>query len=457
VTGDRVLFLDGHGGPTDGSTPYGVSTLTPVSAAKERADQNLSADLKAGRLLRAVEVFGRKNNNTDEFTFEKEYSITSKFIDFWWGNFAPQSFVYNSACSGASPAAGKFITAVKNKGASVYAGWSRPSRGEEGAKFVFDRLLGGNHVYPESDGYQTRPFDYGSVSEDAQLHGVGKNVLDQSVLVFQGLSDSSTESFRTLAPSVAFISVNEDANEFLISGDFGKEQGSVFLAGQEVQVKSWSADKITCNLPQPAAGGVGEVFVRVHFHKSNSAYISEWKGAFTHTVTGPGSLKQTDTYNVTLRGDVRKYRLVIHQPPKFLGAVVSATQDSTQTYACSGSGTIGDLHQTWSGSGTLPSLILTPFRSGFIVGGTFHPDDFLLSLSFSPAPGGFRISTDDAGVVSNEPLLDVQIPGNVNVFSLYADYSIIAETVSYSDGTFAHTLSWDDIKIQFVAPPDSPR
>ena len=33
------------------------------------------------------------------------------------------------------------------------------------------------------------------------------------------------------APSVAFMTVDEDANEFLISGDFGKEQGSVFLGG----------------------------------------------------------------------------------------------------------------------------------------------------------------------------------------------------------------------------------
>jgi hypothetical protein len=98
-----------------------------------------------------------------------------------------------------------------------------------------------------------------------------------------------------------------------------------------------------------------------------------------------------------------------------------------------------------------------PFRSGFIVGGTFHPDDSLLSLSFNPAPGGFRIVTDDDGVVGNAPLLDVQLPGNVNVFSLYGDYSIIGATVSYSDGTFSHTLSWDDIKIQFGAPPDSPR
>src|SRR5262249_12562871 len=155
-------------------------------------------------------------------------------------------------------------------------------------------------------------------------------------------SDSSTDGFRTLAPSTTFVTVDEDANEFLLAGDFGGEQGSVFVGGQEVEVKSWSADKITCNLPQSGAGSAGEVVVRQHFHKSNSVYISEWKGAFTHTVSGPGSLKQTDTYNVTLRADVRKYRLVIHQPPKFYGAIVDATQDSTQTYACSGTGRIGD-------------------------------------------------------------------------------------------------------------------
>jgi hypothetical protein len=455
VTGDRVLFLDGHGGPTDGSSPYGLSTLTAVSAAKERSDTDLAADLKAGRVYRAVEMYGRTTNN--HYTFVNEYSITSKFIDFWWGNFAPKSFVYNSACSGASTAAGAFITAMKNKGLSVYAGWSRPSRGEEGAKFVFDRLLGGNHVYPEADGYQTRPFDYGSVSEDAQLHGVGKNLLDRSVLFIEGLSDSSTESFRTLAPSIESMSVDEDTNELFMDGDFGGEQGSVFVGGQEVDVKSWAADKIICNLPQTGTQSAGEVFVRTHFHKSNSAYISKWKAAFTHTVTGPGSLKQVDTYNVTLRADVRKYRIEIHKPPQFYGAIVDATQDSTQDYACSGAGTIGDLHQTWSGSGSLPRLISTPFRSGFTVGGSFEASTGLLDLSFNPAPGGFRIVTDDAGVVSGAGLFFVQVPGNVEFFSLTGDYSIIGATSTYSDGTFTHTLDWDNIQIQFAAPPDSPR
>jgi hypothetical protein len=80
-----------------------------VSAAKERADKVLADDLKAGRLYRAVELFAK---NDTKSTMVKEYSITSKFIDFWWGNFAPQSFVFNSACSGASAAAGKFITAI---------------------------------------------------------------------------------------------------------------------------------------------------------------------------------------------------------------------------------------------------------------------------------------------------------------------------------------------------------
>src|SRR5262249_892854 len=152
----------------------------------------------------------------------------------------------------------------------------------------------------------------------------------------------------------------------------GAEQGSVFVGGQEVDVKSWAADKIVCNLPQTGDQSAGEVFVRTHFHKSNSAYISKWKGAFTHTVPAPASLKQLDTYNVTLRADVRKYRIEIHKPPKFYGAIVDATQNSTQDYACSGTGKIGDLNQTWSGSGTLPRLISTPFRSGFTVGGSFE-------------------------------------------------------------------------------------
>jgi hypothetical protein len=289
---------------------------------------------------------------------------------------------------------------------------------------------------------------------------VGTNSEYLSKLVFRpltDLSDPNQESFEELAPSIAYMRVDEIQNQLKIEGLFDKDQGHVFVGGQEINVKSWNSLSITCDLPTSGDGSAGEVIVRQNEHHSNSAYISEWKGAFTHTAAGPGSLKQVDTYNVTLRGDVRKYRIEIHKPPKFYGANVDATQDSTQDYACTGTGTIGDLHQTWSGSGSLPRLISTPFRSGFTVGGSFEADTGLLDLSFNPAPGGFRIVTDDAGVVGNQALLFVQLPGNVNFFSLYGDYSIIGATVTYSDGTFTHTLDWDDIKIQFAAPPDSPR
>ncbi len=472
VGGDGVLFLGAHGGLKNRKFTVTTAELESLDLEKENSSGTGSYDddLKTGRLVYATALWGYSQDGKE--IEETTYGITADFIRKYWHDFAPNSFVFIDACSSVSPEASDFRNAIKEKGASVYAGWTAPSGlGFPAARFVFDRLLGANKVYPESDGFKQRPFDYASVAQDLTLHGLGTDLKYGGQFQFIPLGNGD---FQTLAPSIREMQVSSFSNTLVIFGIFGDDPGAasraVFVGGQACPVSEneWNPDTIVCNLPKSGAGSAGEVIVTVRQQKSNTAYLSQWQGTFTHTVKREGTLKYTATYHVTFQADIRKVRYEIHKPPTFspsgfdVPRVVTATEDSTLGYECSGTYTVGDSTETWSGSGTVPRVILNPLRLGFLVaGGLKSTTDLWLFFSSGSKGRMVTITNDKGSNTTNESLFDVVVApsdGDSNVnFSLDSNGNIVGNSLTYKNGDGTIKLVWSDIQIQYPPSPASPR
>jgi len=445
--------------------PFTVSTLSFIT---KESDKTYDADLKAGRLVHVAGLYDRNSDGKD--VDAKVYGITPGFIRYYWRQFPADSFVFVNSCSSTSAGAADFISAIKSKQASVYAGWSKPSGwGFETSEFVFDRLLGGNHVYPESDGFKQRPFDYNSVASDFPNHRVGKDPETGADLEFVKLTDSPATGFQTLAPSIEEMDVDELTDTVEIVGIFGDDPGPgnrvISIGGQEVNVEpgGWQRQNIYCDLPKSGPGSAGEVIVKVYQHKSNTAYLSEWQGTFTHTVMGNGTLKQTTAYNVHFRGDIRDVRYTIHEPPRIAHLRgMLAMADSTLDYESSGLYAVSsDTVESWSGGpGQLQSLALSPSISGFFnVTGTIT-NSTGLALTFEVTADDKRIVTvtGPSGVTtSKENLLVPAVPTADITVSLDTKGNIVANTLTGRDSEGAHTLTWNLITNKYPPDPNSPR
>jgi hypothetical protein len=70
---------------------------------------------------------------------------------------------------------------------------------------------------------------------------------------------------------------------------------------------------------------------------SNEAALTQWQSPWNFTVTGPGTIKQSSTFNIGFRADIRKRRLAIHvdpiEPPSIALNLISTSSGS---YICSG-------------------------------------------------------------------------------------------------------------------------
>jgi hypothetical protein len=478
VGGDGVLYFRGHGGTAKGTEPYALSTVTEVS---EALDKTYDADLKPINVngqdrVRLRYMLTRYDlNGTGDDSKKLTYGFTSQFVRDYWGNFSANSFIFIDACESSAAEASGFQSAISEKKGSVYAGWNsevHQSMQFNTAEFVFDRLLGGNHVYPESDGYKIRPFNFSSVAQDFVSHGVGTDPTGAQLTFVPLTVSSTTEGFQALAPSIEDMAMDEQTGVLVINGEFGEDPGensrAVYVGGMQAHCQ-WSSGLISCDLPSSGAGSAGEVIVTVRQQKSNTAYLSLWQGTFTHTVLENNTLKEVDTYNLTLRADTRKVRFEIHKPPTFYRfgiespRIVMATDTSLMGYECSGTFTAGDCTTIWSGSGTVPRIQTNPLKQGFEVAGGLY-DNGVLLLSFSPLSKGRIVDT----VCQNSPpshdnldLFSVVVGpadgGSNPIFSLDASGNIKGNKLTFTDGIDAHTFQWGLISIQFPPSPDSPR
>lgn len=482
---DGVFYYTGHAGTSKGTQPYAISTTTPVTPAMDRAlvddldplPDTLGGELPPPRLRYMTAI---DDISAGKLKAAKHYAITAQFIRHYWKPFSPNSFVYIDACRSTSVAAISFMAAIKEKNASVYAGWTNSVGGVvsvETAKFVFDRLLGANKVYPESDGFKQRPFDYQSVKQDLTHHKFGTLPLgtDPDTGAQLEFREMLNGNFRLLAPSIAQMRVDEETGELIITGIFGDDPGSsndgkVTVNGQNIGYTVWQDNLIKCNLPVSGPGSSGDVIVSVRNHKSNVAQLTEWQGQFIYTFE-ENPWKQTMTYNVRFRADIREWRPQIHQAPSIPRDVtVTATTDSTGDYRCSGTTTCGPPPATVTMSGSVQ------LRRGpsHVPDGTFYMEgEFELALATR------RLSLTFTAIKSEACSLDISIAGRPSRISfemremieveLDENAKIRANSVNLHPPPVGpcdqvcnvscanSKMEWKDIEAKHPPNPDSPR
>lgn len=482
VIGDGIFFFTGHGGTGEPrpDPPYCIASTTLPTPDLDRA---YADDLKPtqingqGRVRLDYMVTPYELTSSGDVMTHENYGITSEFIRKYWGNFTPNSFVFINACGSASPASLGFRDAIKSKGASVYAGWTTSvSNGLmfNTARFVFDRLLGANKILPEADGFRQRPFDYQSVSQDMKLHLLGTDPATGAFLLF--FPDTpSADGFQTLAPSIWQMQSHEYENQLEIIGNFGQNPGSrgaVMIDGILCPISSWTEGplgSIVCDLPKSGNGSAGDVIVTVDQHKSNAATLTEWEGDFTDTVTpfrpGPSTLKETNTYHVRFRADLRNARLSIHQAPTMLPRSFSATEDSLFSYENGGSFTSFDnkgqplCTETWSGSGSFKRGSQIADRLFRLVG--IYNNDKTLKVQLSVDSLGLLRTTecsDGNHESDNLRLYSAGMEGNTFNLVLDGSFNIVGNTVTFTDINLdVHTLKWGAMPAKFPPKADSPR
>jgi len=321
------------------------------------------------------------------------YAITSRFVDQYW-RFPSNSLVWANICRGASDVAGPFQAAVLNKGASVYASWTLRSFddiGQQTAVYFFDRMLGANHYGGKlEESPDQRPFPWNTFAADMKRKGLGEYPDDKyAPFVSKLLIDGSGGGFfGLLAPSIAYVAVDDAKDELIIVGTFDPTNTiEVTLAGKTRTVTRKGTTEIRASIPKFGPDSAGEVVVRANGNESNHAWLTAWKGKVTYGITGPsGVLQQTWTIQLNLRGDLRNYRTEPGLPPPDRAKIFSPMQDSSAVAAVKGQHDDTKYRVTWSG-GKSVSLLGTGNASlldGLVGGGEVGDGNvFYLSLSAS--------------------------------------------------------------------------
>jgi hypothetical protein len=132
---------------------------------------------------------------------------------------------------------------------------------------------------------------------------------------------------------------------------------------------------------------------------------------------------------------------------------------------CSGSYTVGNTTEEWSGSGTLSVLKIPPTGNGAFFTNGWVEDDRKLSMIFEVG-GNLRIvtiRTTGGGTTStNEGLITPRVvPSNDGVidFALDQNGNIIGNTLTRTDPNtgYLHKLTWPMIQNKNPPNPNSPR
>ena len=385
IKDDGVLYITSHGGAdTPAFIPFHIWTsqasdpdCTPGS--KKCSDPLLQADIDDG-FVDEAEAKNHVDPLTDRLVTESHYHISANaFASAYWEKFGENSFVFLDICESekSDPSVITFKATLAKLRVSVYAGWTKETsfgNSVSSALLVFDRLLGANQFCPENGlpcipapasppTFAQRAFDYVQTTLDLGFHNLLVDPYKKATLVFDPLGGS----FGLLVPSIGNMSVDETQGkngQLTLNGIFGTDprsdsDGSVEIGGSEVNIASWDPNKIVVDLNLSGGGSAGDVIVTSRGHKSNVARITDWQSnGFTFNTTEGSALKVETTFNIHFRGDIRKYRPVIHQDPIEPSGLIFAIPGSTAKFTCSGSQTIGDVTYSLSGQGTYPAFTL---------------------------------------------------------------------------------------------------
>ncbi|MCW3100550.1 MAG: hypothetical protein JWL77_6168 [Chthonomonadaceae bacterium] len=490
-----VLHLFGHAGLFDirkpGPKVLAVWTST-LRAADGSTDVKYKDDLKDGSLIYFTSAAYQVNATTSvKKVWETHYAFTSKFVTkYWTGKFNKNSVVFINGCNTASLDAIDFEFACLNAGASFYVGWNnRMKLGEavDSATYLFDRLLGSNSALSGGVSAETPPQRaFGITSILAEMHthqrGTAAYALDTTLpppekrggaSTFAMLSFLTTNlEFQQLAPSIENLEVNERADELAINGVFGSGQGDVLVGRTGLSVKSWTANRIVCQLPRTGPGSSGDVSVTSSAPRllSNTVQLTEWIGTAMATATGDGTLKMVMNFNLHFRGDVLSHRIQPHGDPVTFATNYQHSLTSTGTYEFSGKydSPDGTSHEDWSGSGALPAYVPqtagSPVTSSLDYEGSFDQNrQWSLNILATAIQGNHvhTITRDPAGKVTSDKTVVTdgvwQSVGDLNgglwLKTLPLNYNIPAGSIMETINP-THTLTLEWSAMNAISPPD---
>ena len=388
--------------------------------------------------------------------------------------FAQDSLVWLCSCSGHST---MLQDGFRMAGASLIAAWDNTINGytvDRALPFAIDRLLGHNTADPEEEPRQ-RPFDQGLVYADMDRRGLTRHTplfgKGEARLHFTRLRDN----FALLAPSIAWIDIDEQKGEFTVNGTFGADRGTVTVNDADILVKDWQPDKIVCALPAAdAPGGAGPVIVRVRKIRSNVVPITVWRPTFKWTMEDKGTLRFRVDADLCLRADVHSHRNRPHEAPA--GRVVpwvAAPRVSRYQYRADGSHTYEGNTITWNQDGLVPLQVnprestgVEDFRGSFDVthrkmllrmeGRVEEPDE-RSPYAREPSFGSWYFNKTKE---YDEPV-EIALDGDYNITAgQFVDkYPSLAYGKGYGDEipyfSVPVRLEWETAAAQFPPAPDA--
>lgn len=480
-------FVLGSDGKPIMDKAFAVSTTTAYNPAAQTQyfGEIVRGEVAAGSCLEDIQ--GGKGVYADRLL------ITSRWVTKNW-TFAKDGLIWISACSSNGPISQDFVSACLTKAgnAALYVGYSDFTEGDHAvqvSKFVIDRLLGANKLSPVEDPPQ-RSFDFVQVYADLRKRGLhSRPTLNPDTGVAFGggrnteiiFTQGSASQFGLLAPSVAYVLVDESKDQAILKGIFGtppESDRAVLIGGLEAAVQSWEKDKIVVSLPRTGTGSSGDVVVSVRAHQSNIRRITElqfdMRYLFQYT-DHPQRTVKSDKMTARFRVDLGDYRdapgTTPHQPLR--GAI--GTADSGGTMTATGSYSQDDCTYTWSGSVTLtgdrsgangPHQLIaylkldTATKQGSLglAFGSSNPLWFTETIACKDGTNTspFASSAGLLGSIVEFPdpteQIDFQIPLPAIPLTFGQDYSLPAGNFDTTDSGIRIRFDWDAITPK--SPPD---
>jgi hypothetical protein len=373
--GSGMTNVKGKLGTFD-SGVYGLYTTTPWTPANDRRYQEL---LDSGAL-----VYYHPMGWTEPVP---HYAITAEFIDRYWVQdgvrFTRAPFFYLNSCSPFSSMAKPMRDKIMASGVDVLAGWTLRSfdaDGSRAASYVFDRLLGTNHL--EAPEPPQRPFGWHQLGEEMLRLNIGRSIDGNYPPYISELKFEAKDryGFAQLAPSIEFLAIDDLKNELTVRGTFGgaPDDSKVEVGGQDCPVEHNRMYEIICKIPQFGPGSSGDVVVRYKGNQSNHVKLTSWKGKGTYRILGPGDLHHKWTYDLHFRGDVHDARELPGRKPVPRDKPVSVMKDSSGQAEFGGEYQDGNYWVKWNGSLMVPLLDPNTASGGGTIGfatmGWVHED-----------------------------------------------------------------------------------
>lgn len=352
------FFYSSHGGVVEAIDKIPVFVLSTATIVERALTLQLVPEAKAG-FLWTISVLNDPNSY---------YAITHRWITRYW-KFAPDSLVWISACSSQSARAQEIVQACLGVGAGAVAGYTdvvRATDADRVQRFLVDRLVGANVLNPK-EAIPQRAFDYdalmGALARQVGNAFPARDPMTGNIVPGRFVSlkiTRGTGGFGLLAPSIAYVLIDETRDKAILKGIFGLEtDGKVLIDGVETAVELWGEDEIRCILPRDGAGSAGDIQVIVRGHKSNVRRITRGtiEGKYQAQPNPEEPFAIEGGIRLVFRADVGEYRAEPGKAPTRPTRYAIATRDSVAALsakgitssACGEGG--GSETVTWSGDG----------------------------------------------------------------------------------------------------------